>query len=510
MDEGVNQVFLCPILQTVMTDPVMAQDGHTYEYSAIVGWFKKNSTSPVTRANIATDQLFPNFALRTLLEAAGHPCVPPMSTVERIQFGACLAADPMDEDYDERWVSHHLLHFTAWCSPLETRSDILVRLDEKVHNSLNASFATITFWIDPHPDLLPYWLKIKLALLALIKANPSDDKLVIRVPGSSERLDINEKVDHKEFVGRVTKFLDELPFTEDAIIPEGHGGEGDEKNCIYGFHENMNILLTARYHVIEDHLHEDDYFETTCCINCSSKPEPDDAHSQCLGNVGVTVHDPEMVCDTMIHLYKHFHNTIAIVDNYIDMCEVDNIDGRRHPFASRADRCYGETYSRVVFLRDEGLYMFYSVPPRTTKTGHMISEAWVNSDWIREDDEYMLNESETFQLADLHPIPSDIWLFERGRYAMGKACRFAIEEGSIADKRKVLDEAKAQIELFLARSINKSKLEKMLSDYDRLYEYVRDEEMFTKHGRTLFKNLVDGHWGQIDFGVAFPTLACYS
>jgi hypothetical protein len=54
-----------------MTDPVIAQDGHTYERSAILDWFKNNDTSPMTREKIGK-VLLTNHAMRSELSAAGH------------------------------------------------------------------------------------------------------------------------------------------------------------------------------------------------------------------------------------------------------------------------------------------------------------------------------------------------------------------------------------------------------------------------------------------------------
>lgn len=58
------QEFLCPISLTVMADPVVAQDGHTYEKENIIKWFKSKRTSPVTRSKIKTD-IIPNQALKS-------------------------------------------------------------------------------------------------------------------------------------------------------------------------------------------------------------------------------------------------------------------------------------------------------------------------------------------------------------------------------------------------------------------------------------------------------------
>ena len=48
-DDEPNPVFLCSITGEVFIDPVIAEDGHTYERTAIIDWLKKNSISPLTR-----------------------------------------------------------------------------------------------------------------------------------------------------------------------------------------------------------------------------------------------------------------------------------------------------------------------------------------------------------------------------------------------------------------------------------------------------------------------------
>ena len=39
--------FICPITQTIMVDPVTADDGKIYEYRAINQWYSKKNTSPL-------------------------------------------------------------------------------------------------------------------------------------------------------------------------------------------------------------------------------------------------------------------------------------------------------------------------------------------------------------------------------------------------------------------------------------------------------------------------------
>jgi Mg-chelatase subunit ChlD len=58
--------FICPITQDLMTDPVMCEDGITYERSAITQWLQTHDTSPVTRKQI-NKYLIPNIALRNII-----------------------------------------------------------------------------------------------------------------------------------------------------------------------------------------------------------------------------------------------------------------------------------------------------------------------------------------------------------------------------------------------------------------------------------------------------------
>ena len=46
--------YICPITLQLPTEPVKAEDGHTYERKAIEGWLAQNATSPVTRAHMGT------------------------------------------------------------------------------------------------------------------------------------------------------------------------------------------------------------------------------------------------------------------------------------------------------------------------------------------------------------------------------------------------------------------------------------------------------------------------
>jgi hypothetical protein len=58
--------FKCPITLDVMKDPVLCEDGFTYERSAIISL--RNSISPMTRQPIDKTKLIPNRALKNIID----------------------------------------------------------------------------------------------------------------------------------------------------------------------------------------------------------------------------------------------------------------------------------------------------------------------------------------------------------------------------------------------------------------------------------------------------------
>lgn len=59
--------FLCPISSEIMKDPVVAADGHTYDRKMIQEWFKTQTTSPLTGAELETTALFANITLKKVI-----------------------------------------------------------------------------------------------------------------------------------------------------------------------------------------------------------------------------------------------------------------------------------------------------------------------------------------------------------------------------------------------------------------------------------------------------------
>ena len=64
----IPEVYLCPITQDIMRDPVVDNEGISYERSAITQWLKKSNTSPISRKNLKNSDLSANLALKSLIE----------------------------------------------------------------------------------------------------------------------------------------------------------------------------------------------------------------------------------------------------------------------------------------------------------------------------------------------------------------------------------------------------------------------------------------------------------
>lgn len=66
-DEVPNE-FYCPITMELMTDPVIASDGFSYEREAIESWLRQKQLSPMTNEPLKNKDLLPNRQLKKLID----------------------------------------------------------------------------------------------------------------------------------------------------------------------------------------------------------------------------------------------------------------------------------------------------------------------------------------------------------------------------------------------------------------------------------------------------------
>ena len=60
--------FQCPITMDLMEEPVICEDGYTYERKAILEYLKQNTVSPITRQPINKNKLIVNRNLKDAIE----------------------------------------------------------------------------------------------------------------------------------------------------------------------------------------------------------------------------------------------------------------------------------------------------------------------------------------------------------------------------------------------------------------------------------------------------------
>jgi hypothetical protein len=60
--------YLCPITLEIMKDPVVLEDGHIYEKTAIMTWFQKNNTNPLTKKIVNKNILIPCHIIRSIIQ----------------------------------------------------------------------------------------------------------------------------------------------------------------------------------------------------------------------------------------------------------------------------------------------------------------------------------------------------------------------------------------------------------------------------------------------------------
>ena len=69
------EYYLCPITQNIMNNPVITDDGYTYEESAIKQWILQKGISPMTRQPISISSLRSNRLIKDLIETFQNPAL---------------------------------------------------------------------------------------------------------------------------------------------------------------------------------------------------------------------------------------------------------------------------------------------------------------------------------------------------------------------------------------------------------------------------------------------------
>lgn len=64
----IDELFLCPISQEILTEPVIASDGNTYQRKSITEWFRRGKRkSPVTGEIIENNHINDNHIVKEII-----------------------------------------------------------------------------------------------------------------------------------------------------------------------------------------------------------------------------------------------------------------------------------------------------------------------------------------------------------------------------------------------------------------------------------------------------------
>ena len=66
-DDDVPKQYKCPISMSLMKEPVLARDGHSYDREPLTQWLSKKQSSPVTGLPLHDLTLVPNLSLRSMI-----------------------------------------------------------------------------------------------------------------------------------------------------------------------------------------------------------------------------------------------------------------------------------------------------------------------------------------------------------------------------------------------------------------------------------------------------------
>ena len=128
--------FMCPIGGEIMTDPVIARDGHTYERKHITEWFRVRLSSPLTNEVLPSAELMPNHTLKKVIDdflaRKSQPlCLPKTCTTQQLLDERDIPDEELNQIRDHVYDNYH-----------STDEIILVKRVAKVNNpSLRTRFA---------------------------------------------------------------------------------------------------------------------------------------------------------------------------------------------------------------------------------------------------------------------------------------------------------------------------------------------------------------------------------
>ena len=151
--------FICPLTLELMTDPVTAADGHSYESAAIKQWLQSSALSPLTGKTLPNKRLTRSHALRNAIEewqagSAASPSIPktaPSPAAPATPSGAALKLIVLGDAGVGKtsfvhWVKERA--FNAMTQPTIGCSFVshTLELPQNIRENTNISAITLNIW----------------------------------------------------------------------------------------------------------------------------------------------------------------------------------------------------------------------------------------------------------------------------------------------------------------------------------------------------------------------------
>lgn len=187
-----DNILLCPITLALFQDPVVAQDGHTYERKAIEKWIERAGTSPITNQTLSLEHLYPNFAIKKAVDQFEN-------TLKAKKYQYTLDVDikkkkgrPLFQTFGKT------IYHAEWIPNNENRSEIILLKIDGARANKEASFyvklslhshivRTFGFVHDPDSDpnaillLQEYATEGSLYELIIERKKALDEKILIEI-----------------------------------------------------------------------------------------------------------------------------------------------------------------------------------------------------------------------------------------------------------------------------------------------------------------------------------------
>lgn len=501
MEDIVDPTFICPITQDIMKDPVVAADGRTYERAAIVEWINKEHRSPITNAALSVEFLVPNFSLRDIMEKAGYTCVaahmnsPPVHMEVDLPVAGGVVAMfpplvreipdipglPAPEPFPAQYFgySRELLETKLFMSRIGNENHALVHITEKKKGDMQWPIRNIDVTIDNHISMKLVYpiLTRQVARIASLDYNSAIPRVRFFINRRVQCAGYDAQETREAYVEAVETAMHRTVFVE---TDHTYAGSSSDET-------SMEIYVTCAKPSELDPVMKRTW--TGIVISCC--PEPYSIADMGFNSRAATwipVTKPIELCDSLVRILEHI--LLARVRFY--HVTMSGTNGPFDPSVSLSIPSF--------FMQPGGTHLMdlvrFSDEIEVTGLGHCYTHRHETNSLER-----------TFNLTrGTPPIPFDIEAFHVSRHRLMRALKTINTQSTPVVRRETMLDVQKSIVAMQNQHDDHGVL-LLLERFDELIDAAGSSGETSKN---MLRVVYEGHLRQFDFGIAFPTLRCYS